>query len=186
MKITVDSGDAPDFVALVERICSDALERYAPADFVLVKINNWFGSKWLGFSGKAVGALGVRHEADGIRIPPFVPNRVISQRRFSGHPAYNEVSGGRPIRKHIPSSNALQRKAALHLPRTAIGWSSGNTIASGRGAVMAYVPTDGSYWAWYGGWEKVQNWGLRESRSIKPEQLTQLIGTASIHQQETR
>ena len=29
----------------------------------VVKIDNWFGKRWLGFSGKALGALGVRRRS---------------------------------------------------------------------------------------------------------------------------
>ena len=46
----------------------------------LVKIDNWFGKRWLGFSGKALGALGVRKEK--LTLPPFIPSRLVSQRRF--------------------------------------------------------------------------------------------------------
>lgn len=110
----------------------------------LTKINNWFGSNWLGFSGKALGALGVWNKprnmpADNIRIPPFVPARVVSQRRFAG-PAYEEVSSSKPIHIRVPSSFALLRKAAIAEPRTALVWYSGNSKTTGRGAVMVYVP----------------------------------------------
>jgi hypothetical protein len=46
----------------------------------VVKIDNWFGKRWLGFSGKALGGLGVRKEK--LTLPPFIPSRVVSQRRF--------------------------------------------------------------------------------------------------------
>lgn len=184
MKIVAGTDDAPDFIALIERICLGVLDRYAPAEFVLVKIDNWFGSNWLGFSGKALGALGVWNKPYNkspaeIRIPPFVPNRVSSQRRFCGYPAYNEVTGDDPIHIHLPSSDALRRKAALHAPETALAWYSGNSVASGRGALMAYVPSHESYWAWYAGWQKDQNWELRESWDIKPEQVAQLMSSGS-------
>jgi hypothetical protein len=38
----------------------------------VVKIDNWFGKRWLGFSGKALGALGVRKKK--LTLPPFHPH----------------------------------------------------------------------------------------------------------------
>ena len=43
----------------VERAVNGVFRRHSPETGVLVKINNWFGSNWLGFSGKALGAVGV-------------------------------------------------------------------------------------------------------------------------------
>lgn len=111
---------------------------------VLTKIDNDFGSKWLGFSGKALGALGVWHNpsyhpANNVRIPPFVPNRVVSQRRFSG-PAYGEIDGGKPIHKRIPSGMALNRMAVAEAPMSALVWYSGESEATGRGAGDTHWP----------------------------------------------
>jgi hypothetical protein len=179
MRIGADVDDAPEFIESVERICLGVLDRYAPAELALIKIDNWFGSKWLGFSGKALGLVGVwnkpyNRSPSDIRIPPFVPNRVVLQRRFSG-PSYDEVPGGEPIHKKVHGSDALLRKAAIHAPQTALVWYSGKSITSARGALMAYVPSHDSYWAWYAGWEKSQDWKLQESWDIKPDQIAQLI-----------
>src|SRR5437762_13338148 len=116
MKIAPELDDAPEFVRQVEQVANGVIRRHAPESVVLIKIDNFFGSKWLGFSGKALGALGVWNKpynqpADNIRIPPFVPNRVVSQRRFAG-PSYEEIDSGKPIHKRIPRSLALLRKAA--------------------------------------------------------------------------
>jgi hypothetical protein len=178
MRISPDTDDSPEFIALVEQLCLGVVFRFKPKQFVIIKIDNWFGSKWLGFSGKALGAVGrwdKPHDrpATEIRIPPFVPNRVISQRRFSA-PSYDEVNAGKPIHKQIPSSEALLRKAALHAPQTALAWYSGNSIASARGALMVYIPNEGSYWPWYAGWEQRKGWRLIESWDITPEQIEQL------------
>ena len=144
MTITPQSDDSTDFVQQVELITHGVLCRYKPETFFLIKIDNWFGSKWLGFSGKALGALGVWSKpydkpADNITIPPFVPNRVVSQRKFVAT-AFEEIDGGGPVHKHIKSTHALHRKARLVLPNAALMWYSGNSSAAGRGAVMVYAP----------------------------------------------
>src|SRR5580692_2534508 len=120
MKIRPEIDDAPDFVRLIEQVANGVIRRHSPETLVLIKIDNYFSSKWLGFSGKTLGALGVwhnpsYHSANDVRIPPFVPNRVVSQRRFSS-PDYEEIDGGKSIHKRIPSSMALHRRAATAVP----------------------------------------------------------------------
>jgi hypothetical protein len=160
-------------------MANGVIRRHAPETLVLIKIDNYFGSKWLGFSGKALGALGVWHNPDyhpanNIRIPPFVPNRVVSQRRFAG-PDYKEIDGGRPVHKQIPAGVALNRRAASAVPGAALVWYSGESKATGRGALMAYVPEGSSYWPWYTSFEAGEPWCVTETLGIKREDLARLI-----------
>src|SRR5882762_8544429 len=116
MNIIAQSDDALEFVQQVEQVANGVILRHAPVALVLVKIDNWFGSNWLGFSGKAVGAIGIWNKpynrpADDLRIPPFVPNRVVSQRKFS-KPTYEEVDEGGPIHRKVGGGDALRRKIA--------------------------------------------------------------------------
>lgn len=177
-KIIVQSDDAPEFVDLVERALRRILGRYAPPILILIKIDNWFGSRWLGFAGKILGAAGVtlnvnKGRTRGIRIPPFVPERVVSQQRFAA-PAFEEIGSGEPIHKHVPSRTALRRKAAVEVPGKAIVWYSGNSEANGRGALMAYIPLDDSCWPWYVDFEKADAWRITEIRGIKPNEFWDL------------
>jgi len=179
MKITPEIDDAPDFVRQVEQVANGVIHLHAPETLVLIKIDSYFGSKWLGFSGKALGALGVWHNpsyhpANNVRIPPFVPNRVVSQRMFSA-PAYEEIDGGKPIHKRIPSGIALNRTVATAAPNSALVWYSGESKATGRGAVMAYVPVGDSYWPWYAALETGEPWRITETWDIKREDSAGLI-----------
>jgi hypothetical protein len=53
-----ESLDDADFVAWVERVIENVEQRFVTEQSYVVKIDNWFGRRWLGFSGKALGALG--------------------------------------------------------------------------------------------------------------------------------
>src|SRR5271165_170792 len=179
LRIAAEPDDAADFVSIVERIILGIVAGHSPKTLVVIKIDNWFGSRWLGFSGKMLGAFGVWNSPDDrpaadIRIPPFVPNRVVSQRRFSS-PDYAEVDGGKPIHSKVVSSVALLRKAATVAPNTALVWYSGKSLTAGRASVMAYTPVENSYWPWYAGWQQQGSWRLVETWDIKREDLTQLM-----------
>ena len=179
LRIAAAPDDATDFVSIVERVILGIVARHSPKTLVVIKIDNWFGSNWLGFSGKALGLLGVWSKpydrpADGIRIPPFVPNRVVSQRRFSG-PNSAEIDSGKPIHARVVSTVALLRKAAAVAPNTALFWYSGNSLTAGRGAVMAYTPVENSYWPWYAGWQQDGAWRLVETWDMKRQDLARLL-----------
>jgi hypothetical protein len=80
MHITPEKDDATDFVVTVERAVSGLIRRDAPSSLVLIKIDNWFESNWLHFSGKVMGAFGVAKTT--LTVPPFVPNGWFSKGDF--------------------------------------------------------------------------------------------------------
>ena len=183
MQIQSQFDDEPEFIRQVELAISGALRRHPPLFVVLVKIDNWFGSRWLGFKGKALGALGVTTRPshftnENLTIPPFVPERVISQRRFVA-PQFDEIEAGRPLHLQVHSGEALQRKAAMQEPKKALAWYSGNTKENGRGSLMVYLPVDDGYWAWFVELEREEHWRITEARSIKPEDFERLIEEGS-------
>ena len=59
-----DSNDDPEFLAWVEAVIQGVEETIETEDSYVVKIDKWFGSRWLGFSGKAMGTLGVHRELE--------------------------------------------------------------------------------------------------------------------------
>ena len=81
--------DDPEFVRRVELTVNGILRSHSPASLAVIKIDNWFGARWLGFSGKFGGIAGFTLKPSfrtrkRLRIPLFVPERVVFQRRFSG------------------------------------------------------------------------------------------------------
>ena len=184
MNIQPQPDDDPEFVSLVEHAANTILSSYSPKTLVLIKIDNWFGSRWLGFEGKVLGAAGVtlntnKSLAPGIVIPPFVPERVLSQRRFIA-PEFDEVEAGPPIHKHIPSSHALQRKAALAASGAAIMWYSGKSKANGRGSLMSYLPLDSAYWPWFVELKQGNPWRITEIRGIQAGDFSSLAGPETL------
>src|SRR5690242_3368463 len=67
--ITPSATDACAFVDRVDRLLVGLACVARPTAIHVVKIDNWFGPKWLGFSHKVSGAFGVA-SADLV-VPPF-------------------------------------------------------------------------------------------------------------------
>src|SRR5690606_15626064 len=126
--------------------------RFEPHEIIVVRIDRWFGRRWLGFACKVLGALGTgRREGPEVTIPPFVPARVRSQRRFAVEDgALREVDAGKPLHIRQWSPENERRLIARLLPRrTLLAWISGGSSESGRGAIMVYAwepPEQLAYW----------------------------------------
>ena len=57
----LDDNDDIGFVHQVRPIVAGVLRVVEPVEVYLVKVDNWFGENWLGFSNKLVGAVGVQY-----------------------------------------------------------------------------------------------------------------------------
>ncbi|MEP6360801.1 MAG: hypothetical protein ABJ287_00315, partial [Balneola sp.] len=73
--------DNDQFISRVEVLIEKFILEKKPNSFYLIKIDNWFDKKWLGFSGKILGAVGIAKS--DLTIPPFVPNRIIYEKFYS-------------------------------------------------------------------------------------------------------
>jgi hypothetical protein len=110
----------------------------APKSVFIVKIDSWFGPRWLSFSCKVMGAFGVSY-LDDLVIPPFVPRRVMSQRSYERAGDHLvEVHGATPLHIRQSSEANLRRRLKGRHPHAALFWWSGNTRSTGRGALMVY------------------------------------------------
>ena len=174
IRAVAEDGDASDFIANVNSVLFGISSAYVPPEIILVKINNWFGPRWLRFSGKTLGALGIWKQ--NLTVPPFVPNRVVWQRRFAS-PSYDEGASDPQIHISAPGEEALSRRLAQVAPGAALVWFSGTTDPNGRGAIMAYVPVPNSYWVWYVGFSAKGKWHPSEFKEITAGELSELINT---------
>jgi hypothetical protein len=73
--------DDPGFLSQVRSILVGCLHEYNPVEAYVVRIRDFFDYKWCYFSGKTWGVLGVS-DFRNLTLPPFVPNRVLSQDHY--------------------------------------------------------------------------------------------------------
>jgi hypothetical protein len=130
-------GDDARFLNVVRGVLERSLVLHRPAAVRVLRLDNWFGQRWLGFAGKVIGAFGVGK--DRRVIPPFVPSRIVSEIpwRTNGSVWIREAKF-EPLHKRMPSADNLERFFDLHCPETLAVWFSSRSAANGRGAVMVY------------------------------------------------
>jgi hypothetical protein len=74
-------ADAAGFLDCISNAVDGALRLHRPAAYHIVAVQDYFDSKWLGFTGKVLGAVGVRGTLT--TFPPFHPHRVVREQRFA-------------------------------------------------------------------------------------------------------
>jgi hypothetical protein len=165
--------DSPEFIAEVRACVNGVLCINSPAELIIINIDNWFGQRWLHFAGKALGAVGVWRDDERLTVPPFVPRRVRSEHRFLP-PRYERVFASNPI--HIPaeSQHALRRRISQIAPGASFVWYSGGSKRSGRGAIMAYLYSEESYWTWYVELTESKIWCVTTAKGITALEFTSL------------
>jgi len=176
-------SDDPEFLKLVANLLHGLAVGGAPRELHLIHIDNWFDHKWLGFSGKALGALGVWKDGQRLTVPAFTPNRVLSHQYFSLSNAGSTLHETPPpteIHLKIWSAVNLQRRISEVSHHAALVWYSGNTRTNRKGAVMAYVPTESDYRTWYASLAAGTAWRIEKTKGITKADFESL--TASVPQ----
>ena len=161
-----DERDAPAFLERISTLISgEALACHAESIYI-IKIDNWFSQKWLGFSHKMLGTVAVHRSGADLAVPPFKPSRVRSEQYLvlEGGSHWTRKVAVRPVHLAQPSEENRHRRIHELFPRSALFWWSASSKMDGRGALMAYVPTEGYHGSWYAQFYAQQDW--RESGRI--------------------
>ncbi len=145
--ISTQQGDSAEFIGKARALALGVALDYEPARLYVIRIDNWFGPRWMNFAGKftagkrirgfPTAAIGVHKTR--LHVPPFVPSRVVGQRVFVG-PDYEETVAAMPLHIECPSHQALSRRIADIDKDAGFLWFSGESEAQKRGSVMVYLP----------------------------------------------
>jgi hypothetical protein len=136
--LSTQPGDSADFMSKARRLAIGVARDYEPARLYVIRIDNWFGPRWMHFAGKAIGVIGV-HQISPLHVPPFVPHRVVEERAFVG-PGFEETALMPPLHIECSSSRALHRRIADIDKDATFVWFSGQSEPQRRGSVMVYLP----------------------------------------------
>ncbi|MEM7225842.1 MAG: hypothetical protein AAF495_22885 [Pseudomonadota bacterium] len=173
IEVQPEDGDAAPFVGQVQAVVNSVAAGHAPPEIFVIKIDNWFGMRWLNFSGKVLGALGVW--SSNLTLPPFVPNRVRWECRFTA-PDYANAVIDKPLHIVTRGPDAVQRRISEIAPSAAFLWFSGQSEPNSKAALMAYLPGAEGYWTWYAGWSYDEGWTPKQLKGISAGELGALCG----------
>jgi hypothetical protein len=173
--------DDAEFLDLVSGVLANLCSLSGEGRLHVVHIDNWFGNRWLQFSGKVCGAMGIHDAADEMRIPPFHPHRVLSE-----HHCTFDGEGFSPLSQvnqclHGPRGSHANTRIRLAdvAPPGVYAWYSSRTREAKRGALMVYTLWDGETAGWFclfeknGCWRAKRRFGISETEwdAISPAVL---------------
>jgi hypothetical protein len=174
IRIITQDDDAADFLAEVRLFVSGIIRVCHPAEIYLIKTDRWFGSQWLRFTGKVIGAVGrwSGPKSNHITVPPFVTHRILSERRYVA-PDYKQIPIRRIVHVDTPADKARTRWLHEVAPGASLIWYSAASGSNKRGAIMAYILSNESYWTWYTGWVSGQPWKMAEIIGLTADEITE-------------
>ena len=186
MSITINPNSTNDsaFIELVARIVNKLDEDYDPEQVFIIEIKNWFDHNWLKFSGS--GRVAFDHFSsshpqvaldeffqDKITFPPFTPNRVLREERWTRGTSerWNLVHRG----QH--SSSNLHRRVTQFAGSALFVWFSFGTQSNDRASLMVYRVDGESVVTWYASLRKEADWKLDRTKGIEREAVQILMDT---------
>ena len=145
IKILPSESDDNDFVKIVEQILDVGINLGCPEKVFLIKVDNWFDFKWRGFSHKILGAVGIRQKP--LRIPPFIPNRIVEQKYFQRVGEIYHTKNANPL--HIRQSSNLNVARIINQKSAIYIWFSGETVKNSQASLMVYLFKEDFQNSWY-------------------------------------
>lgn len=162
------ADDDPSFIALAERILGGAITALQVREVYLVRIDNWFDFKWLGWRSRW------RHgELQQLRIPLFTPNRVCSEQRFlrdAESSTWNAAPIPKPLHLRQPGRPWLAQPVDRIAEHAAFIWYSGGTGSNKVGSLMLYLSGAEGY-RWYASLKAGDPWTVADEVGITRGEL---------------
>ena len=169
--ITLTDSDDPRFIALASQLLDSAVTANLPEEIYVVRIDQWFDAKWLNFSGKVLGAVGVSNSRT--TVPPFHPHRVVAESHFSvaSDSAAFVATAAQPLHISQSSDQNLTRSIARVSSSAIFFWYSGSTLDLDRGSTMLYRTNQDEVFSWYASFHRSPTWRLDRHRGISPTEV---------------
>jgi hypothetical protein len=139
-----------------------------------------FDRKWLEFSGKALGALGVWEGR--LTVPPFHPHRVLAETHAlvaSSEPLKLTFQPTVLLHRQQPSGENLNRKIANISQSALLVWYSSNTRTSDQASLTVYSSTSEGQSGWYASFQRKNDWAVHNLRGILRAEMNLLMKEVS-------
>lgn len=162
--------DHHGFVWTIDKIANSVISKYLPDDIYMIRMKNGFDFKWVEFSGVANFQLG--EWRDYLTIPPFKPDRVVSQvtYRKDEYNQYNKIDAS-PLHEMNSDSSDLRKRISSLTQSGIFVWWSGNTVFNKKGCQLIYIRHRNKSLAWYVSFWKGDKWDIFKSKGIAKSEI---------------
>lgn len=179
-----DKTDSKQFIEIIDAITNNLIQKHNPDEVSVITIKNWFDHKWLNYSGKQIIQYDTKTQPaisyvlepywnKEITIPPFHPNRVLSESVYRKKEIKNtafEEYFHEFQRSTENRNNLLSRKTKNGL----CVWYSSNSEINKQGALMVYTINDLKTHSWYISIEEKGTWKITKTKGIAKNEIESL------------
>ena len=183
-KIKIESGDANDFIKSLNRIIEKLIDQFGINEVCLIRIKNWFDHKWLNYSGNSVvefpGGGGLIDSAlngewrEKITVPPFNPNRVLSELFFRIEPTDNKMFE-KNLHKTKSSNDNIHNRISNYTENGMFVWYSSNSEINQKGSLMIYIVQINDVKTFYVSFVNENNWKINQAKNISAKELENIL-----------
>lgn len=195
-------GDDPGFLEIVELFVWQFSAGLKPEDLFVIRVDNWFDRKWLGFSGKVphtftygdglVAFAGTqpiwsrKGAPSETTFPPFVPNRIVRETHLKAADGWvSRTSHSERVHslEKVPSRTNLDRKILSLFKDALFIWFSSKSEANGRGTIMIYHVGDGNRGGFWSSYLRKERWQVDRALYVDRDFLVRQLALLSEDEQ---
>ncbi|MDJ1473390.1 hypothetical protein [Xanthocytophaga flava] len=167
--------DDATFLSYLETLIQNQVNDYRPNHLYLIRLDNWFDDKWLGFSGTRMHEISI-WQLDQVTVPPFHPNRVESCLYYKlKEGSYTLKVMTKPLHIIQTSTDNLHRKITDFMDDGLFVWYSSNSKMNSMGAVMMYQVKDNECFPFYLSLSGGINWKVQKTKGITRSQVEEIL-----------
>ena len=189
IQIPFDKTDAEEFKSIVETIIHHLIQTFNPTEVSVIRIRNWFDHIWLNYSGKQILKYDTKSNPGipfvlepywntEITIPPFHPNRVLSETKFRK----KEINNTSFLEPFHTVQSTIENKKNLIARRTNNGlcvWISSNSEVNRQGSLMVYQIKNSEVQSWYISIEEKDVWKIVKTKDISKKEIEAIFTSIS-------
>ncbi len=184
IEIESDETDDTGYIDIVYKITKELSSDKEIKDVSIVRIKNWFDHKWLNYSGKGIVHTEETRNPNKVAldnfwkkkltIPPFTPNRVLSEYYFRRKGTQNKLMESE---LHIwqSSTSNLQRRIQDRTRNGLFIWFSSNSRINRIGSIMIYCVINDETISWYASIEDKYGWIISQTKNINIDEVNKMI-----------
>jgi hypothetical protein len=185
LQIPFDTTDAEGFKTVVADVIYQLIANFDPDEVCIIRIKNWFDHKWLNYSGDRILAYdtksnpGIPYALEpywnrNITIPPFHPNRVLSESAFIKD-GKSTPEFLKPFHTFQQTTENIQNHISRRIHNGFCCWISSNSTTNQQGSLMVYQIMDEEVKSWYVSIEKKAHWKVTRTKGISKKHIESLL-----------
>lgn len=185
VKIPYEKNDNKNFIAALNGFVDQLTNDLEPAEIYMIRINEWFDHKWLGYSGRGIiqfpysepyilAKLDKRF-LDRLTFPPFNPNQVRAEHywKLENSGDYNGTEKPHCIYNQKLKYNSYNWHNLVESVSSSgvFVWFSSNSESSGNGSIMVYAIEGVDIQTWYASFSEESGWEIENEIGFQSETM---------------